>query len=60
MADKLKDISLRDWFAGMALARLDPTDRYIGEAAYDIADNMLRARELPLKARAVYSRKTPS
>lgn len=45
-------MSLRDWFAGQALAGLGPfLERYgaplLGTRAYEIADAMLKAREQP-------------
>lgn len=56
---RFRDMSVRDWFAGMAVTRLDPDAHAdIGTAAYDVADSLLRARQLPPRARAPYTRKT--
>lgn len=56
---RFRDMSVRDWFAGMALTRLDPdADEDIGTAAYDVADSLIRAGRLPPRARAPYTRKT--
>lgn len=46
VAETVGGMSLRDWFAGQALASFVPdTPQNKAEAAYAIADAMLKARE---------------
>ena len=42
------DVSLRDWFAGMALAHTNDftLPKNIAKSAYEIADAMIAAREV--------------
>lgn len=47
---QVEGMSLRDWFAGQALAQLHGlgTIEEITERCYEIADGMLEAREVPV------------